>query len=382
MTLSGRVYIIDTVTTYIIVEKNMRYIAIEAAEPGMTLAKSLYDSTDRVLVGRGTTLTADYIAKLDIRGFGGFYIEDELSKDIHIEEIISQELRSKALKNLKECDVDSMVDIAKSIVEEIRNAATLSLDMVDLRNFDDYTYRHSLNVSILSTVIGMGIGLREGELVDLCAAALLHDLGKLNIDAEVINKPGFLTTEEYELVKTHSRLSYDLIKDKWNIAATTKAAVLEHHENEDGSGYPLGLKGEDIHRYAKIIHVADVYDALTTKRPYKKAYSVPEAMEYLMGSCGRLFDKEMVEAFMSYVPIYPKGNTVHLSDGQDGIVIENSRFHTLRPIVRLFNGKVYDLFENSELRSITILNVGDDNAASRQEVQENEKRRESMKVKF
>lgn len=360
----------------------MRYITIDKAENGMTLAKSLFDDSDRVLVGRGTTLTTDYIEKLETRGFGGFYIEDELSKDIHIEETISLELRSRAVKTLKECDVDAMVDIAKAIVDEIRSAATLTLDMIDLRNFDDYTYKHSVNVSVLSTVIGMGMNLREAELVDLCAAALLHDLGKLNIAPEVINKPGFLTSEEYELIKTHSRLSYDLIKDKWNIAATTKAAVLEHHENEDGSGYPLGLSNEDIHRYAKIIHVADVYDALTTKRPYKKAYSIPEAMEYLMGSCGRLFDKQIVEAFMDYVPIYPKGVTISLSDGQEGIVVENSRFRTLRPIVRLFNGTTYDLFENVDLRSVTILNVGDANTASREEVQENEKHREWMKVKF
>ncbi|KSV59795.1 HD-GYP domain-containing protein [Acetivibrio ethanolgignens] len=360
----------------------MRYITIDKAEAGMTLAKALYDNDDRVLVERGIMLTTDYIEKLTERGYGGFYIEDELSKDIHIEETISVELRSRAVKCLKEVDIDATIDIAKAIVAQLQEAATLSLDMIDLRNFDDYTYKHSVNVAVLSTVIGMGLDLKEAELVDLCAGAMLHDLGKLSIDPEIINKPGFLTAEEYELVKLHSRLSYDLIKEKWNVAATTKAAVLEHHENEDGSGYPLGLQGEDIHRYAKIIHVADVYDALTTRRPYKKPYSIPEAMEYLMGSCGRLFEKQMVEAFMSYVPIYPKGVSLRLSDGKEGIVIENSRFRTLRPMVRLFDGTTYDLFEDSSLRNVTILATGDGGTANREEVQENEKHREYMKIKF
>lgn len=360
----------------------MRYITIDKAESGMTLAKALFDSEDRVLVGRGIMLTQDYIEKLEKRGFGGFYIEDELSKDIHIEETISLELRSRAAKCLRELDIDATIDVAKEIVRQLQEAATLSLDMIDLKNFDNYTYLHSVNVAVLSTVIGIGLDMKEAELVDLCAGAMLHDLGKLSIEPEIINKTGFLTSEEYEIVKSHSRISYDLIKEKWNIAATTKAAVLEHHENEDGSGYPLGLSGEDIHRFAKIIHVADVYDALTTKRPYKKAYSIPEAMEYLMGSCGRLFDKQMVEAFMSYVPVYPKGTTLHLSDGNEGIVVENSRFRTLRPMVRLFDGTTYDLFEDTSLRNVTILNIGDETIASRDEVQENERNREWMKVRF
>lgn len=360
----------------------MRYITIDKVESGMTLAKPLFDNDDHVLIGRGIMLTAGYIEKLANRGFGGFYIEDKLSEDIHIEETISMELRSRSVKCLKEVDIDSTVDIARSIVEQLQEAAALSLDMIDLRNFDDYTYRHSVNVAVLSTVIGMGLDLREEELVDLCAGAMLHDLGKLELAPEIINKKGFLTAEEYEQVKEHPRLSYDLIKEKWNIAATTKAAVLEHHENEDGSGYPLELRSEDIHRYAKIIHVADVYDALTTKRPYKKPYSIPEAMEYLMGNCGRLFDKEIVETFMSYVPIYPKGVTLRLSDGKEGIVVENSRFRTLRPMVRLFDGTTYDLFEDSSLRNVTVLTAGTGETADREEVQEIERHRQDMKVKF
>jgi HD-GYP domain-containing protein (c-di-GMP phosphodiesterase class II) len=352
---------------------------MDKVESGMTLAKTLYDSTQRVLIGEGTRLLSEYIEKLRNRGFDGVYIEDELSKDVRIEETISTELRNRAIKSLKECNIDASIDIAKAIVDQLKGVSSISLDMLDLRDFDDYTYKHSVNVAVLSTVIGIGLHLKEKDLVDLCAAGLLHDLGKLGIAAELINKQGFLTSEEFEIIKSHSQLSYDLIKDKWNISAKTKAAVLEHHENEDGTGYPRGLFGEEIHRYSKIVHVADVYDALTTKRPYKKPYSIAEAMEYLMGSCGRLFDKSVVEHFMNYVPIYPKGITIYLSTGESAIVVENNHFRTLRPVVRLFNGKTYDLFEDRTLRSVTILQAEDSMIASRSEVTENETSRIRMK---
>jgi HD-GYP domain-containing protein (c-di-GMP phosphodiesterase class II) len=352
---------------------------MDKVEAGMILAKTLYDNAQRVLIGEGTRLLSEYIEKLRHRGFDGLYIEDDLSKDIQIEETISTELRQRAVKSLKECNIDASLDIAKAIVEQLSGASSISLDMMDLRDFDDYTYKHSVNVAVLSTVIGIGLGLKESDLVDLCAAGLLHDLGKLGIDSAIINKAGFLTQEEYDIIKSHSRLSYDLIKDKWNISAKTKVAVLEHHENEDGTGYPRGLFGREIHRYGKIVHVADVYDALTTKRPYKKPYSIAEAMEYLMGSCGRLFDKSVVEHFMNYVPIYPKGITICLSNGESAVVVENRHFRALRPIVRLFNGRTYDLFEDSALRSVTILEAEDSAVATRNEVTENETSRIRMK---
>lgn len=335
----------------------MRYISIEQAEPGMMLARSIYDEADRVLIGAYNELTEDFIKKLAIRGYPGVYIEDELSKDIIIQETISAELRNNAVKNLKECNIDATVDIAKSIVEQIMNSKIISLDLIDLRTFDDYTYRHSVNVSVLATVIGMGMGLNTQGLVELCAAAILHDLGKIFIDKEILNKPGKLTPEEYATIKTHARLSYDLIKDKWNVSAKTKTGVLFHHENEDGSGYPLGLERDNIHIFAKIIHVADVYDALITKRPYKKAFSLAEAIEYLMGGCDILFDRNVVSTFLNYVPVYPKGVSVLLSDGREAIVVENHKHNTLRPKIRLENGEEIDLSDETKNRNITIVGI-------------------------
>lgn len=335
----------------------MRYISIEQAKPGMMLARSIYDEADRILVGAYNELTEEFIKKLAIRGYPGFYIEDELSKDIMIQETISAELRNNAVKSLRECNVDAAVEIAKSIVDQIMNSKVISLDLLDLRTFDDYTYRHSVNVAVLATVIGMGMGVEPQSLADLCAAAILHDLGKIFIDKDILNKPGKLSPDEYDIIKTHARLSYDLIKDKWNVSAKTKTGVLFHHENEDGSGYPLGLEHEDIHIFAKIIHVADVYDALITKRPYKKAFSLAEAIEYLMGGCDILFDRNVVTTFLNYVPVYPKGVSVLLSDGREAIVVENHKHNTLRPRIRLENGDEMDLSDELKYRNITIVGI-------------------------
>ena len=353
----------------------MRYISIEYAKPGMMLARSVYDEADRVLVGAYNELTEDFITKLAKRGFPGVYIEDELSKDIIIQETISAELRNYAVRSLKECNIDATLDIAKAIVDQIMNSRVISLDLVDLRTFDDYTYRHSVNVAVLSTVIGSGMGMNSQELVDLCASAILHDIGKICIDKNILNKPGKLTSEEYDVIKTHARLSYDLIKEKWNISAKTKNGVLFHHENEDGSGYPLGLEKNNIHPFAKIIHVADVYDALITKRSYKKAFSLTEAIEYLMGGCDILFDRKVVETFLDYVPVYPKGITVLLSDGREAIVVENYKHSTLRPKVRLTTGEEINLSDETKNRNITIIGIQGEEIAVGEDLLQHEARR-------
>lgn len=357
----------------------MRYISIEQAKPGMMLSQAIYDDADCVLLGAYVDLTKDYIDKLIERGYQGVYIEDELSKDIEIQEVISAQLRNKAVKSLKECNIDQAMGIAEEIVEQILERKVISLDMVDLRSFDEYTYRHSVNVAVISTVVGMGMGLNSMELINLCAAAIFHDLGKLGIAEEILNKSGRLTEEEFEIMKQHPVFSYNLIKDKWNISATTKKAVLSHHENEDGSGYPNGLERDEIHLYAKIIHVADVYDALTTRRPYKKPYSAAEAMEYLMGGCGILFDQKIVKYFMKRVPLYPTGATVTLSNGENAIIVKNHKRSNMRPVVRMENGKEMDLNE-WEYLNITIVGVhGEEILAGDNLLRSEEKRNKNKK---
>jgi len=331
----------------------MRYISIEEAEPGMLLGKPVYDAFSRILVAKKRPLTAEYIQKLKIRGYLGFYIEDEFSEGIEVKEAISPELRNRGVDALRKKNIDATMQVAKDIVGQILHSDTISLDMVDLRTFDDYTYRHSVNVAVLSTIIGMGMGLNQSELNDVCIGAIFHDMGKLMIDGDIINKQGRLTKEEFRLIKMHPQLSLELLTNRWNVSVEAKEAILCHHENDDGSGYPRGLQKDEIPLYARIIHVADVYDALTSKRPYKDPYTPSESIEYLMGGCNILFDEAVVRAFLKWVPVYPKGVVVKLSDGREAIVCENTK-NPIRPKVRLRTGEVLDLGDVSKNLALTI----------------------------
>lgn len=320
----------------------MRYLKIEDARPGMVLAKGVYDSESRLLLAEHQELTAEYIRKLHKWGYPGFYIHDEFSEGIEVDETISVELRNKGVEALRKRNIDQTLEVAKNIVDQILSNGTTAIDMVDLRTFDDYTYRHSVNVAVISTILGMGMHLSRSMLEEVCVAAIFHDLGKLMIDSDILNKPDRLTVEEFQEVKKHPELSVKLLKKRYKVTDASKEAVLHHHENEDGSGYPDGITRDDIPLYSKIIHVADVYDALTSKRPYKDPYTPSEAIEYLMGGCNILFDESIVRAFMKCVPVYPKGATITLSDNRLAVVYENNP-NPLRPKVKVETGEIIDL---------------------------------------
>lgn len=349
----------------------MRYVLLKNIQPGMRLAYDLYDSFGRTLVGSSCGLTEYYIQKLEDYGFDGIYVQDEISEGIEVESVITPQLRSEGLVCVRECDIDGCKNVAKQMVGEILERGMVSLDLTDLRSYDDYTYAHSVNVAVVSCVIGMGMQLSEVDLTHLVTAALLHDLGKLQIPPEILNKPGRLTQEEYQIMKSHSTLSYELISERWDISAHVKTAVLCHHENVDGTGYPQGLEGSEQTLLTKILHVADVYDALVSKRPYKNPYSPYEATEYLMGGCGIMFDQKVVETLVHYVPLYPKGTEVVLSDGRCGIIYENSAMHNLRPIVRLMDGTLLDLLSNKNLH-LTLKDAKEE-VQSAPEIQEQER---------
>lgn len=351
----------------------MRYIKIEDAKPGMCLAYNMYDSNGHTLICSGTTLSDLYIKRLNEYGFDGVYITDELSQDIEIEPIITPELRAEGLVNVRNSDVDACKGVARRIVGQVLDKGTLTLDMTDLRCFDGYTYAHSVNVAVICCVMGFGLKMKEEELEQLVMAGLLHDLGKLVIPPEILNKPARLSNDEYEVMKTHATLSYELIKERWDISAQVKVAVLYHHENVDGSGYPDGIDGDNMTIFTKILHVADIYDALVSRRPYKKPYSPYEACEYLMGAGGIMFDPDIVEALLLYVPFYPKGTQVKLSDGREGIIVDNAGARNLRPLLRMLDGTLLDM-QAQENFNITILHEANEEVTD-PEIEEAERKK-------
>ena len=332
----------------------MRYVKIQDLKKDMILAYTLYDNNEKILLKSNTRLIPAYIARIQQMDMDGLYIleNDEIAD---CEQIISEKTRIKAIKSLKRLNIDACVFVANAIVEEIKENQSIVMETMNLNSYDNYTYTHSVNVDILSVILGVGCGLSDDELRKLSQAALLHDIGKTCLPIEVLNKPGKLTPDEFEEIKQHSRYGYNLLKNNEEISAVTRNAILSHHENEDGSGYPRGVASDKIHKFAKIIHIADVYDALTTKRVYKPAMNPADALEYLMANTETMFNKELLEVFMQYIAPYPIGVTVELSNGKKALVLKNNRDMLSRPVVRTDNGEEINLLESLDITIVKLI---------------------------
>ena len=326
----------------------MRYVPIGAIRENMILAKNIYGEKGQLLLNAGCKISNKCLESIISMGFSGIYIQDSLSEDIEIESIISDELRRKTVDGVKNVFIsvgnnerhhDQFEELKKrieTILEEILNDDNLMINMTDLKTFDEYTYQHSVNVAVLSMVIGTTLSLSHKEMFNLGLAALLHDIGKIFVNKEVLNKPRKLDANEMKIMEKHSYLGYEYLKSRYEFSVSTYIGVLDHHERYDGTGYPNNKKGKDISLFGRIINVADVYDALTSERPYRSGLLPSEAMEYIMGGSGRHFDPEIVEVFIRKIAPYPLGTCIRLSNGYEGIVVKNYQESSLRPSIRFY----------------------------------------------
>jgi HD-GYP domain-containing protein (c-di-GMP phosphodiesterase class II) len=230
---------------------------------------------------------------------------------------------------------NSIDETAEELLENVLSNKNLLLSLVDIKNKDNYTYAHSVNVAVISLVLGISLNLSKENLIYLCIGALIHDIGKSFIPKEILNKPGPLTTDEFEIMKKHSMHGYNFVEKFLNLNSSIKSVVLHHHERFDGLGYPNGCSGKQISYLARIVTIADVYDALTSDRPYKKAMCPNDALEYLMSNAGTLFDYDMVNTFCKVIVPFPQGTIVCLSNGDVGIVEKTIPNFPLRPVVKI-----------------------------------------------
>ena len=327
----------------------MRFVPTNCLREGMILGDNLYNNFGDLMLARGTALTADYVKSIERLKYNGVYIEDDISKDIQIINVINDSIRAQTVKGIKDVfihcekgssEVKTDIKNAKlqieNIIDQIFANKHLMVNMIDMKVFDDYTYYHSVNVAVLSIVLGVALGMEREELCHLGFAALFHDIGKVFVNKDVLNKDGKLTPTEFEEIKTHSLLGCNHIKKGYGVSNTSYVGILDHHEKYEGGGYPNNLVGEKISWYGRIIAVADVYDALTSDRPYRKAMLPSDAMEFIMASTMTQFDPVIVEAFVKKIAPYPIGTCVKLSNGLTGIVIENYEELCMRPRIRIF----------------------------------------------
>lgn len=328
----------------------MRYIPRNCIQPEAELAKPILGPGGETLLHAGVKMTGKYIKRLEQLGIGGAYVNDPVSEDLEIVNALSDELRARTVRNIastyskaaQESRVNArgagreITKLAENIVDEILDKGDVMLNLFDLKVYDSYTFFHCVNVTVLSVVIGIGLDLNRDSLVNLANAALLHDIGKVFIDSAIINKPGKLTDEEYEIIKGHPGKGYEYIKDMYLNPELTARGVLDHHERFDGKGYPDWKRGTEISGLGRIIAIADVYDALISDRPYRKGWFAVEAVEYIQGACGTQFDFDMVHVFSQKVAPFPVGTCVALSNGATALVMENFEGFSQRPLLKVF----------------------------------------------
>ncbi len=327
----------------------MRFIPVNCLRPGQIIASDLRMDKQRYLLKRGVALNSKLIFRMKELGFQGAYIDDELSQDLKVDNLISDELRYTAKRGVKslftsvekgnkhkvDVEIGSMGAVVNDIVDEILSNKNIMANMIDLRTFDDYTFSHCVNVAVLATLIGSSLKLSRGQLVDLALGALIHDIGKVFIELELLNKKGKLTDEEFAELRRHVQYGYDYVASSQKIPEAAKSALLTHHEQYNGNGYPNNLAEDDICLYGRIICVADVYDALVANRPYRSGFLPSDAVEYIMAGYGTMFDPEVVDNFTKRVAPYPVGTCVELSTGETAIVVKNYAKTGMRPLVRL-----------------------------------------------
>lgn len=347
------------------------YVDVQDLIPGMLLAENIYDLDGNILLASGIKLRDAYIRKIEetpmlrVAVAKGEGIEVALPKESPRPSPLSalqtkqqrieatrHEARSVMDKALNEViglempNASVIIEIVERLLNDILSSDDIVFHIDQLRDLDGYLLDHGINVAILSIVMGIVSGMNRGELRAIATGAILHDVGKLFIDQDIVNKPGQLTHEEFSLVKHHARLGYELIKKFPEITPEAAVIAMNHHERVDGKGYPNGLSGEQIDLYSQIVGLVDVFDAMTSDKVYAKKVSPYKAVQTLVKCADTHFFSALVSRFVSAMGYYYHGAVVCLQNDAYGVVIERDRF---RPVVRVIqdaNGNtVTDHFE-------------------------------------
>ncbi len=331
----------------------MRRIPVWALKPGMIVEKPVYDLKGRLLLNRGLELKKDYIHHLKRMDIPFIYVQDHFIPDVKVEDVILDETRARATNAVRTIleearrqppgsnlglvfEQKQFEEIVDEIVDQLIDNPELMINMADIRSSDTYTFAHSVNVAVLALTIAIALGgFSRKQLTQIGSGSLLHDLGKIRIPMEILNKKGPLTREEFGRVQEHPREGYDIVSSQGILDKNAASIILQHHERTDGNGYPYHLQEEEISPLAKMVAIADVYDALTSDRPYRKGFPPHKALE-IMETMGDIFDNDMLQALLGHIAAYPVGTFVQLSSGEVGIVVKNRVGFPRHPRVRIF----------------------------------------------
>lgn len=358
----------------------MKRVKTALLVPGMVVAKDVHNANNILVMGKNTILNDESITKLTFHSIYSVYIKDEVVEvpkpsyeRVYVPSKIKETAEFKAFKENYDREVEQLevtfqdiisMQAEKIGISELCKKATCMLDdtrggihvfdiLHNMRDYDDSTFNHSMNVALICNVFAdwMHMSAMEKEIATVCG--LLHDIGKLRIPENIVKKASRLTDEEYDLIKTHPMEGYNILFESRFISSVQNAALM-HHERSDGSGYPLGLKGNQIDKFAKMVAIADVYDAMTAARVYRGALCPFKVIEMFEQEGLSMFDAEYILVFMeNIVQTYIK-NWVRLSNGREGEIVMLNKQKLSRPVI-LCGTEFINLMEHPEISIEQIL---------------------------
>jgi len=354
----------------------MQRISAIYVKPGMELARPVYDNWGDMVLPAGTKLDARDIAKVDDIGVGELFICSKKTEDINVIPLVPPELEGAISKALRR----ALIDCRSVLVSRSQQPIDLSLlnNLIDeliaylLSNnrgdasiagcysLRDYNFVHPVKVASLSILVGKECGMDEREIKQLGLAAVFQNVGYMLIPQGILEKAGYLNSAEIKAVQRHPTYGSQILAKYTGVDPEVVDIVLQHHERWNGSGYPYGLREQEISRSAGIIGITDVCFALASKRPHREEFlpsfaieqsivSSQDAIEYIYAYSGELFDPELVRVFARVVPVYPTGTMVKLNDGRVGIVSKSNPECVRRPKLRIIGGSIKDVDEPNSI---------------------------------
>lgn len=331
----------------------MRLKHIDTIQEGDVVGKPILLENGNVLVGVGLKLNERSVERLRKLGIDRVYIEDANTMDIIPEDVIEEDTRKEAVSEVHKT-MTQLIDITvtkgrsvnrnlgstfrnvfSAILSDLTRKKNIMINLTNLHTTEGYLFHHSVNVAILAGILGLSKGYNRQQMEELGVGALLFDIGMTQVPSEVWNKKGALSEAERAIMHTHTEKGFELLRNRFDISLLSAHCAYQHHERYDGQGYPRQLRASEIHEYAQIVAIADVFDALTSTRPYRNRYKPNDAIELLFASGNAMFDLDIVLLFCKHICIYPVSTTVMLSSRQIGVISANHPGMIQRPTVRV-----------------------------------------------
>lgn len=345
------------------------FITIHECKAGDMLAQDLISRQGVLLIPKETVIDEILIEKLEELGISSLYIyQKEINGEVReaadryevfVENYQQQVSQIKTIINDlavgKDLNAQAIHDLTDSLYSESNERDSVIQCLSTLKAFDEYTYNHSVNVSLYSMLIANWLKMPEQMVKDCIKAGLLHDIGKASIPDKILNKKGKLTNQEFAVMKQHPTYGYHIAQKADGISDEILKAVLLHHEREDGTGYPIGVMGEKLNILTKIVAIADVYDALTSERVYKKRISPFETFQIIETTGLGYFDTMILLTFLRNIASYYIGANVLLSTGEQGTIVHVVPHNISRPIVCVSN-RYIDTGKDENIKIVSLLN--------------------------